>query len=272
MLMRRAVPVVRQRVALARRPPPRGGAALQRIAVGVIAVAGLPGEPLVGGREIGGDDPPDPRLGTHREVHPDVVEQRPGRPREVVAVGHEALYALLAGPQHGLMPAAPYIATDLTRKLAIDGATELVHRTCFLPNLCEGENAANVDLALRVSTEIGSNPPLPAGFVVASDDGVAQVERRIALGMVGAAMGAARLGTRQRAGGDQPHQRVLVVGEPSQALGGAHQSGVTPQRLARRAVGQWDPDRLRRGAGIGGQWFAERRAGRSPPQDEALAE
>src|SRR3954447_16680994 len=90
-LMRRAVSVVRQRVALTRGAATSGRAALERIAVGVVAVARLAGQPFVGVGEVGGDDAPHLGLRAHREMHPDVVEERPRRPREVVAVGHQTL-------------------------------------------------------------------------------------------------------------------------------------------------------------------------------------
>src|SRR4051794_26834711 len=76
MLMRRAVAVVRQRHALAGRALARRGAALQRVAVDVVAVLRLALQPLLGERDEARHRHADARLLPHRKVDADVVEQR----------------------------------------------------------------------------------------------------------------------------------------------------------------------------------------------------
>src|SRR3954454_334130 len=124
--MRRAVPVVRQRCALARRPAAGRRAALQplRDRIG--------GEVVPCERHVVVADLVDPQLRRHREVDPDVVEQRLGRLGEVVPVRGEALYAALAGAQDALVVREIVVLRPVLKnvrsKLAIDGSAEVVHR------------------------------------------------------------------------------------------------------------------------------------------------
>ena len=59
------------------------------------------------------------------------------------------------------------------------------------------------------------------------------IERGIALGVVGALMGAAALLARERAAREQPGEGMGVLAQALQARGGAHDAGVAPERLAR---------------------------------------
>jgi hypothetical protein len=47
-------------------------------------------------------DRQDTQLALDRKEHPDLVEQRSRRAREVIPVGRETLHRGLAGPQHSL--------------------------------------------------------------------------------------------------------------------------------------------------------------------------
>jgi hypothetical protein len=98
MLMRRAVAVVRQWHPLAGRALAGAGPALQRIPVDVEPVQGLVGEKLVRELQVALDHAEYPALGVQREIRADVVEQRPCRPRKIMAVGRQPLDCGLARP------------------------------------------------------------------------------------------------------------------------------------------------------------------------------
>ena len=68
-----------------------------------IAGAAAAGEELLGAPQVALDDEPGAALGREGEVGADVVEERPGRPGEVVAVGDEPLDRRLAGAQDVLV-------------------------------------------------------------------------------------------------------------------------------------------------------------------------
>src|SRR3954468_10178379 len=121
--MRGAVAVVRQRRPPARCPPSGGRAALEALGDRVAR------EVVARERHVAIDGPVDPRLRRHREIDPDVVEQRLGRPGEVVPVRGESFDARLARAQDALVVRCPAIVLldDVGSKLAIDGTTQVVH-------------------------------------------------------------------------------------------------------------------------------------------------
>ena len=90
------------------------------------------GEVVLGERQVPVYDQVDALLRRHREVDPDVVEQRLRWLGEVVPIRGEPLYAGLARAQDALVIGSPValrtIFDDVRRKLAIDGTTEVVHR------------------------------------------------------------------------------------------------------------------------------------------------
>src|SRR4051794_36190738 len=123
MLVRGAVAVVRQRRALARRAAAGGGTALEPLGDRIGR------EVLARERHVAIADLVDPQLRRHREVDPDVVEQRLGRLGEVVPVRCEPLDTRLAGAQDALVVRAPVVLLDdVWSKFSIDGTTEVVHR------------------------------------------------------------------------------------------------------------------------------------------------
>src|ERR1039458_5370413 len=88
MLVGWAVTVVGKRYALARRALARGGPALRRgTAHRRIALERVLDEKLVGKANVAAHHLVDVLLVGHREVAPDVVEERAFRPGEVVTVG-----------------------------------------------------------------------------------------------------------------------------------------------------------------------------------------
>src|SRR3954469_25326245 len=128
--MRRAIAVVRKRHALTGRALASRRAALERVAVDVEAVLRLAGEPLLRELQVPGDGEADARLLRHREMHPDVVEQRARRTLEVMAIGGEALYGRFARTQHRsvrLDPAWRRVFRDVRRQVPVDRSRELVH-------------------------------------------------------------------------------------------------------------------------------------------------
>src|SRR4051812_43690697 len=124
--MRGAVAVVRQGRPLARRAAARGRPALEALGDGVRR------EVLAGEGHIAVAGLVDPLLRRHREVDPDVVEERLGRLGEIVPVRGKPLYARLARTQDALVVGDAVvlltILNDVSSKLAIDGTTEVVHR------------------------------------------------------------------------------------------------------------------------------------------------
>src|SRR4051794_2080223 len=229
MLMRRAVAVVRQRVALAGGAATRRRAALHRVAARVVALARLAGQPLVGGGQIRRDHAEDAGLGAHREMHADVVEERPCGPGKVMPIRHQPLDRLLAGLENGFVPVAPRIAIDLVSELPIDGPAELIHACLNPPRgdpagphslapTCEVQNDGNVELSLRTGAKVAGVcfrevliPRLERGNPVRSDDGVAPVESRIAGWEVLAAVTAAGLGAQKCAGRDLADKRMFII-------------------------------------------------------------
>src|SRR4051812_12162996 len=128
MLMRRAVPVARQRLALTGGAPTSRGTAFQRIPVCVVAVSWLLRKEFLGTCEIALDDVPDTRLRLHRKERTDVREQRPCRLREVVAIGGEALHVCLTRLQHCLTSVfRTRVDVDVLREFAIHGPADLIH-------------------------------------------------------------------------------------------------------------------------------------------------
>jgi glucosamine-6-phosphate deaminase len=130
-LVRRAVAVVRERRALARRALARARPALQGVAVDVEArLRGLSQE-LVGECQVALHDVQHARLRAHREVGADVVEQGFGGVGEVVTVGRQALDRRLAGSEHapviGVRAFRVRILEDLVRDLPVDRPAEHVH-------------------------------------------------------------------------------------------------------------------------------------------------
>src|ERR1700722_2802349 len=124
-----------------------------------------------------------------------------------------------------------------------------------------------------------SVPGLPGAEVVPGEDEVMAVERGIELWVVRALVGAAALGARERAEREQPGQRMGVVEQALEAVGGADDAGVPPQRLARRGVGEWRRgeraqrrDLRGRGWRGGGGGRGERVQDGAAGEDEALAE
>jgi hypothetical protein len=71
--------------------------------VDVVAVRGQAGEGVVGGVDVAPDHLAGLALRGHREVDPDLTEERARRLREVVAVGREPLDGALARTQHLLV-------------------------------------------------------------------------------------------------------------------------------------------------------------------------
>src|SRR5690242_3599794 len=104
-LVRGAVAVERQRDPLAGRPAARRGAALDPVALDVVAARGLRGEPLPAEGQVAVHDAVHPALRGHREVDPDVVEERLGGPGEVVHVGGQPVDGGLARSQYLLVVA-----------------------------------------------------------------------------------------------------------------------------------------------------------------------
>ena len=92
-------------------------------------------------RDVALDHVPHPELVAHREVDPDLVEQRARRPREVAAVGAEPPDGVLTGQQYGLAVATPrrilLVLDDPRRQFPIDRSAEAVHirsyPPCFVP-------------------------------------------------------------------------------------------------------------------------------------------
>src|SRR6476661_67300 len=132
-----AVAVVRQRHALARRALSRGRAALERVAVRVVALPRHLREPFVGGGDVTAHDAIDALLAAHREVKANVVEQRSCRPREIVAIRDHALDRGLAGCQHAMVvdpstAIARVRLEDLLGELAVDRPTDVKHEPSLL--------------------------------------------------------------------------------------------------------------------------------------------
>src|SRR3954447_11823262 len=130
-LVRRTVAVVRQRRALARRPAPRGRAALQ-------AVRRRPRrEVLLRERHVAVDDLVDAELLLKREVDAHVAEQRLGRPREVVPLGRQPRDGGLTRSQDPLVMARSFVTGTLLQdercELTIDRAAEAIHRSPLGP-------------------------------------------------------------------------------------------------------------------------------------------
>jgi hypothetical protein len=127
-LVRRAVLAARQRDALARRPLARAGVTAERAAVDRQALLLTLRDVPVGDAHVAVDHPVDAHLTRHREMRPDVVEQRARRAREVVAIAREARErALTCVEQVAAGLRRHSVLDDHRTQLAIHGATELVH-------------------------------------------------------------------------------------------------------------------------------------------------
>src|SRR3954451_14972916 len=137
-LVRRAVLAARQRHPLARRALARARVAGERRAVEAHAFLLAPVDVLAGDLHIAIDRPVHPHLTRHREVEPDVVEQRARRSREVVPVGGETLEGRLTRAEERLpvlrdAPVAVFL--DQRCELSIERATELIHALKLPPCL-----------------------------------------------------------------------------------------------------------------------------------------
>ena len=82
--------------------------------------------------------------------------------------------------------------------------------------------------AWRARARRRSGPALPADGVLVGDDGVASVERRVALGVVERRCAPRLSVARERAARDQPGKRMRVLQQPREALRVAHDAGVAP--------------------------------------------
>src|SRR5262249_41265098 len=101
------------------------------------------------------------------------------------------------------------------------------------------------------------------------------VERRVAVRMVAAPVGAAALRARQRAGRDETRERVLVRAQPLQALAIALEPGELPHRRPRLRCGRRGRVVLERLAGrrcgaAAGVRLVQGGEGGAPAEDEAL--
>src|SRR3954465_11732699 len=130
MLVRRAVLAARQRHALAGGALAGARMAAQRAAVERDPLALAVVHELGGDPHVAVDHPVDAHLLRHREEDAYVVEERPRRPREVVAVAREALESALPRLKE-MLPilavGAVAIGDDKWAELPIHGAAELVH-------------------------------------------------------------------------------------------------------------------------------------------------
>jgi len=99
--------------------------------VPMAAVARLRGEPLLCELQAARHRVAYAALLGHREVHADVVEERPRRLGEVVAIAGESLHRRLAGVQHRsvriLLHRRRLRRGDEWGQVPVDGAAELVH-------------------------------------------------------------------------------------------------------------------------------------------------
>src|SRR4051812_39256049 len=117
-----------------------------------------------------------------------------------------------------------------------------------------------------------SGPALEDGRRVGGPaDRMLEVQRRVGRREIGAHVGAAALGAQQRVARDESHQRVGVAEQTLEALAGAHEARVAPERLARHARRRGQRSRWRRLTGRDAR-LAHRRARGPRAEDEALAQ
>src|ERR671918_1320557 len=130
-LVRGAVLAARQRHALARGTPARAGVAADRAAIERHTLAELAVHVLRCQLHVLLAHAKDPQLVCHREVVAHVLEERADWLREVVPVERQALHRRLARPQKPLArypDVLPPAGNDIPRQLAVERATELIHR------------------------------------------------------------------------------------------------------------------------------------------------